>query len=267
ETADDNVISSGMRRPRSQGTTPTRQNRAKLLESIEEYLNQDDKYGSFTPRGVSLGLNSITDSDCLDISALFDEHNDEGTSGFNSRNTSSAGLSELDSCIFASGDVQGSRHPGNIAISDFGNSRYGPGFHGLDIYALSGQSRDNIDSTDTLPEYMFREELPPPYLSFEDTSHISCGYGRCNWQCSDNSRATISRPHSLVRQRPLSWRDYADDETRDLGRHHDRSGGNDHSRLYRSNSANHGILPPMSGTTRSTTHEEVDFRFFPRNIG
>ncbi|KAJ2861622.1 hypothetical protein GGI22_002410 [Coemansia erecta] len=256
-----------MRRPRSQGTTPTRQNRAKLLESIEEYLSQDDKYGSFTPRRFSLGLNSVSDGDCLDISAIFDEHNDKDTSGFNSRNASSAGLSELESCIFASGDVQGSRHLGNIAISDFGNSRYGPGFHGLDIYALSGQSCDNIDSTDTLPEYMFREELPPPYLSFEDTSHIGSGYSCCNWQFPDDSRATISRPHAPVRQRPSSWRDYTDDETRDLGRPYARTGRNDHSRLYRSNSASHRELPPISGGPRSTTRGEVDFRFFPRNIG
>ncbi|KAJ2214670.1 hypothetical protein EV179_002775 [Coemansia sp. RSA 487] len=172
----DSVIAGGMRRPRSQDIAPTRRSRAKLLASIEEYLNQDDKYGSFTPRGLSFGLDGVSDSEGLDISALFDEHNDEGTPRFNSHNFSSTGLSELDSCIFASGDVQGLRHPGNIAISDFGNSRYGPGFHGLDIFALTDQSRGSLDSTDTLPEYMFREELPPPYLSLEDSSHIDRDY-------------------------------------------------------------------------------------------
>ncbi|KAJ1771572.1 hypothetical protein IW140_001500 [Coemansia sp. RSA 1813] len=265
----DSVIAGGMRRPRSQDIAPTRRSRAKLLASIEEYLNQDDKYGSFTPRGLSFGLDGVSDSEGLDISALFDEHNDEGTPRFNSHNFSSTGLSELDSCIFASGDVQGLRHPGNIAISDFGNSRYGPGFHGLDIFALTDQSRGSLDSTDTLPEYMFREELPPPYLSLEDSSHIDRDYGHCSRQYPNYSCAPINSQHNLIRQRPSSWRGPLDHEMRNVGRQYVRADGNGHNRIRRSSSsnANNRIPPPMLGIAHPNSQEEVDFRFFPRHIG
>ncbi|KAJ2611007.1 hypothetical protein EV177_003689 [Coemansia sp. RSA 1804] len=276
ETADpllsENVMADDMDRSRSHDASPTRQSRAGLLASIEEYLNQDDKNGSSASRQFSLGLGCLSEGECLDISALFDEHENECTSQSNSHNMSIPGLSEFGSGLFASEDVRGLRHPGEITVSDFGNSRYGPGFHGLDMYALAGQSRGSLESVDTLPEYVCQEDHPPPYLSFENVPYTDGDGGYYSRGFLTHARTHIGgsrNPARQRRQRPSSWLDPTDDEARSGGRLRVGVDEDNYSRIRRSRSTTttHRTVIPALGAVYPLSQDQIDFRFFPRQIG
>ncbi|KAJ2663714.1 hypothetical protein IWW48_001195 [Coemansia sp. RSA 1200] len=268
----ENLMADDMDRSRSHDASPTRQSGARLLASIEEYLNQDDKNGSSASRQFSLGLGCLSEGECLDISALFDEHENECTPQSNSHNMSIPGLSEFGSGLFASEDVRRLRHPGEITVSDFGNSRYGPGFHGLDMYALTGQSRGSLESVDTLPEYVCQEDHPPPYLSFENAPYTDGESGYYSREFLTPSRTHIGRSHNSARQRrqrPSSWLDPTDDEARSGGRLRVGIDEDNYNRIRRSRSTTttHRTALPVLGAVYPPSQDQIDFRFFPRQIG
>ncbi|KAJ2338652.1 hypothetical protein GGF43_006830, partial [Coemansia sp. RSA 2618] len=135
---------------------------SRLLNSIDECLKEDEAKAAVLPHSNS-NSSSNHSTDNFNISMLFDEPNTGFSPAFNIRNCSQDTLSGFDSSFFASQDISALRCAGDITVSDFGNSRYGLALHGSSMPPWTTHSADSMASVDTLPEYIPRSELPPPY--------------------------------------------------------------------------------------------------------
>ncbi|KAJ1911157.1 hypothetical protein LPJ71_003010, partial [Coemansia sp. S17] len=60
-------------------------------------------------------------------------------------------------------DLVRQRCTGEATVSDFGASRYGLNYASAYVSPTPAQGVDGANSFDTLPEYVQRTELPPPY--------------------------------------------------------------------------------------------------------
>ncbi|KAJ2157706.1 hypothetical protein GGF46_004309 [Coemansia sp. RSA 552] len=129
--------------------------RSCLLESIDACLAAEPRQGA--------GLSHSCSSDSLNISMLFDDQNADGSSTFDIHNCSPGALSVFDSSFFASQELPMSRCAGDITVSDFGNSRHALAQRSANLPMWTTRSAESIESLDTLPEYVSRLELPPPY--------------------------------------------------------------------------------------------------------
>ncbi|KAJ2809032.1 hypothetical protein H4R20_000455 [Coemansia guatemalensis] len=131
-----------------------------LLNSINECLGDD--FQQVSPPSCASRRSCSTDD--LNISMLFEEPNTGYTSAFNIRDCSLGALSAFDSSFFASQEMPPPpRCIGDVTVSDFGNSRYGPGMHGSGFPSWTARSSESMQSVDTLPEYVPQPDLPPPY--------------------------------------------------------------------------------------------------------
>ncbi|KAJ2083228.1 hypothetical protein H4R24_000965 [Coemansia sp. RSA 988] len=131
-----------------------------LLNSINECLG--DYFQQASPLSCTSRRSCSTDD--LNISMLFEEPNTGYTSAFNIRDCSLGALSAFDSNFFASQEMPPPpRCIGDVTVSDFGNSRYGPGMHGSGFPPWAARSSESMRSVDTLPEYVPQPDLPPPY--------------------------------------------------------------------------------------------------------
>ncbi|KAJ1995107.1 hypothetical protein EDC05_001198 [Coemansia umbellata] len=251
-----------------------------LLASIDEYLNQaftvddegNDVDGNRMPHRPLHSQESVSSSSSnksyLDISILFDEHENEDTHRLNIRNCSISGLSEFDSNFFASQDISCRRCPGDITISDFGNSRYGPGFWGLDINALTGQGRGSLDSVDTLPEYMPRTELPPSYPACGVMPQISndissprdmpySSYSRANIHLSRQQIPTVGQYGQL----PLCQNNLPNDTYVRSSAGNFNGNGNNRNSINNDNDGG-----AKASRYINNIQGKIDFKFFPRRL-
>ncbi|KAJ1962842.1 hypothetical protein GGI12_002413 [Dipsacomyces acuminosporus] len=165
-----------------------------------------------------------------DTACMLDERDERISNMFPVLEMSLGNLSAFGSNFFASQDIHFFRNAGEITVSDFGNSLYRTGYQSGNMRHSGDVSRDN--SIDTLPEYVPRSELPPPYafnsrprLCMPDRSH-------CPMRQMNRSRAHI--PLSPCFERPAS-RTFSADSNAD-------------------------------GALLSDNDMHVDFRFYPRRL-
>ncbi|KAJ1733799.1 hypothetical protein LPJ61_001387 [Coemansia biformis] len=141
---------------------------ARLLGSIDECLGealQQDAIGACgdaTGR-AGTGRADTNSTDNLNLSMLFDDVITGTGSSFNIRGCSLEGLSAFNSSFFASQERLFPRCLGDTTISDLGNSRYSARLLEPVTPTWPAYGTENR-SIDTLPEYVPRAELPPPYL-------------------------------------------------------------------------------------------------------
>ncbi|KAJ2251882.1 hypothetical protein GGH98_003171 [Coemansia sp. RSA 454] len=206
-----------------------------LLCSIDECLKEDSTECSTLPHN-----NRSTDD--LNISMLFDEPNTGFDAGFNVRDYPQDTLSVFDSSFFASQDTPMPRCPGDITVSDFGNSRYGLAQRSANAPLWTAHSAESMGSVDTLPEYRARSELPPPYLSMTQTPQAATDDSLYDIRRINQSRANIC--FSALPSSPWS-----------------------HSFMGYSDSAEAMRNPSMVGSRAfMDSYDPVDFRSFQRHM-
>ncbi|KAJ2641538.1 hypothetical protein IW137_003050 [Coemansia sp. RSA 1287] len=173
---------------------------------------------------------------------LFDEPNTGFDAGFNVRDYPQDTLSVFDSSFFASQDTPMPRCPGDITVSDFGNSRYGLAQRSANAPLWTAHSAESMGSVDTLPEYRARSELPPPYLSMTQTPQAATDDSLYDIRRINQSRANIC--FSALPSSPWS-----------------------HSFMGYSDSAEAMRNPSMVGSRAfMDSYDPVDFRSFQRHM-
>ncbi|KAJ2560941.1 hypothetical protein GGH12_004399 [Coemansia sp. RSA 1822] len=210
-----------------------------LLCSIDECLKEDGTECSTLPHS---NRDSNRSTDDLNISMLFDEPNTGFDAGFNVHGYPQDTLSVFDSSFFASQDTPMPRCPGDITVSDFGNSRYGLAQRSANAPLWTAHSTESMGSVDTLPEYMARSELPPPYISMALTPQTATDDSLYDIRWINQSRANICL--SAHPSRPWS-----------------------HSFMGFSDSAEAMRNPSMMGSRAfMDSYDPVDFRSFQRHM-
>ncbi|KAJ2616471.1 hypothetical protein H4S08_000779 [Coemansia sp. RSA 1365] len=175
-----------------------------LLDSINECLGDDFQQIS-PPSCVSHTSRRSCSTDNLNISMLFEEPNTGYTSAFNIHDCSLGALSAFDSNFFASREMPPPpRCIGDVTVSDFGNSRYGPGMHGSAMPLWTARSSESMRSVDTLPEYVPQPELPPPYQHRALTPQGLANESLRDMRLLNHSRANINVLTYARRQRSRS---------------------------------------------------------------
>ncbi|KAJ2306205.1 hypothetical protein IWW55_001561 [Coemansia sp. RSA 2706] len=205
---------------------------SRLLNSISECLKED----------AALSHSNSDSTDDLNISMLFDEPDTGCELAFNIHNCSQETLSAFDSSFFASQDIPAARCPGDITVSDFGNSRYGLALDNSQMPVWTARSADSMASVDTLPEYVHQGELPPPYPFMAFTPH-AMGTD----PIYDTRRASRSRANVCLSA---------------------YSGGQwSRSFSHRNDSINAMRNPSMFGSrAMMDSYDPIDFRPFPRHM-
>ncbi|KAJ2123424.1 hypothetical protein IW147_002637 [Coemansia sp. RSA 720] len=210
-----------------------------LLCSIDECLKEDGTECSTLPHS---NRDSNRSTDDLNISMLFDEPNTGFDAGFNVHGYPQDTLSVFDSSFFASQDTPMPRCPGDITVSDFGNSRYGLAQRSANAPLWTAHNTESMGSVDTLPEYMARSELPPPYISMALTPQTATDDSLYDIRWINQSRANI-----CLSAHPSSpW---------------------SHSFMGFSDSAEAMRNPSMMGSRAfMDSYDPVDFRSFQRHM-
>ncbi|KAJ2042881.1 hypothetical protein H4S04_007067 [Coemansia sp. S16] len=131
-----------------------------LLQSINECLEEDiDQYDPPIP-----SRSSEHGGECsIDVGFLLSRSEAGMFSPFDLHNPSFGANSAFGSSFFASQDLVRQRCTGEATVSDFGASRYGLNYASAYVSPTPAQGVEGANSFDTLPEYVQRTELPPPY--------------------------------------------------------------------------------------------------------
>ncbi|KAI8326251.1 hypothetical protein GQ54DRAFT_294945, partial [Martensiomyces pterosporus] len=184
-----------------------------------------------------------TDELADDFCGYMDERDEYNDSIFPIPNISFGTLSAFGSNFFGSQDMATQRNVGDITVSDFGNSLHRIGCPARNLQHSADINREDTsrDSVDTLPEYVPRAELPPPY-PFSNRSQLFAP----SRSCREMLRVNRSRTHI-----PLSSRSDCS-AGRSLSR-----GGDVNNVLY--------TAAAGSGSTAAEEHS-VDFKFYPRHM-
>ncbi|KAJ2863417.1 hypothetical protein GGH94_003633 [Coemansia aciculifera] len=131
-----------------------------LLQSINECLEEDvDQDNAPLP-----SRSSEQGGDCsIDVGFLLSRSEVGMFSPFDLHNPSFGANSAFGSSFFASQDLVRQRCTGEATVSDFGASRCGLNYASAYVSPTPAQALEGANSFDTLPEYVSRTELPPPY--------------------------------------------------------------------------------------------------------
>ncbi|KAJ2834405.1 hypothetical protein GGI24_000410 [Coemansia furcata] len=208
---------------------------SRTLQSINECLEEDDNYDNLP---MPCGGSEQGGNCSIDVSFLLNRSEVGMFSPFDLHNPSFGANSAFGSSFFASQDLVRQRCTGEATVSDFGASRYGLNYASAYMSPTPAQGLEGSNSFDTLPEYVSRTELPPPYsfLGHPPPQQSSNGSGFLH----EHRRFNRSRAHINM-----------------------MSGSTRRDRAGRSDSA---VEARRGRGVATDNHGSTEFRYYPRRM-